>query len=338
MPSALQISHDFIAELLLPQLKRALPDAYDRLAVGIIGTGSDVLGLDDDISRDHHWGPRANVLYLGQDSEKVAARVRECFVSLPRRYREIELAVNVKNQTGVCAGTIEDFFIEFLGTAELPCCDSDWLKYCEVDLLHVTGGAMVYDGLGEMTRRRELLAYYPENLWKKRLADWCMYACGRDAPYNVHRVSKRGDLISSTIYFGLCAKRLMELCFMLNRRYAPYTKWLNRAFRQLPNYANEMADLLDRAFATSDWNARVHLLIDASYIVVGALADLGLTDRPPRNAFDEHLTDLILYHSASQIYSSLPRELLRPSFNQIEVWEKKAREVLFDENDYFRKS
>jgi hypothetical protein len=275
---------------------------------------------------------------LRQDADRVASRVRQCIEKLPPKYRDFDLALNVKNQTGVCEGAIEDFFIEFLGTAELPQCDTDWLKFCEVDLLHVTGGDIVYDGLGEITRRREVLKYYPDVIWKKRLADWCMYACGRDAPYNLHRVSKRGDEITSTIYLGLCAKRMMELCFMLNRQYAPYTKWLNQSFRRLPKYGEEMAVLIDQVFATNDWNARVHLLIDASYIVVNALADLKLAARFPRNKFDEHLTDLVLYSAASQIYGSLPRDLLRPSFNQIEVWEKKAREVLFDDNDYFKKS
>jgi hypothetical protein len=65
------------------------------------------------------------------------------------------------------------------------------------------------------------------------------------------------------------------------------------------------------------------------------LADLNLTEPPRRRVFDDSLTDLSLYDSAAQIYSGLPEELFQPSFNQIELWEKMAREVLFDTNDYF---
>ena len=140
-------------------------------------------------------------------------------------------------------------FERFLQTDQLPACDLDWLNLCEVDLFHVTAGQVVYDGPGELTRRRQALAYYPDNVWKKRIADWCMYLTGRDAPYNIHRVSKRGDDLTCTIYFGLCVKRLMELCFALNRRYAPYTKWLNRTFRTLPRFADELAPLIDDAIA-----------------------------------------------------------------------------------------
>ena len=68
------------------------------------------------------------------------------------------------------------------------------------------------------------------------------------------------------------------------------------------------------------------------------MAELDLTAPPIRREFDEGLTDLTLYDSAAQIYSTIPAELFGPSFNQIELWERMAREVLFDTNDYFQSS
>ena len=128
----------------------------------------------------------------------------------------------------------------------------------------------------------------------------------------------------------------MELCFALNVRYAPYTKWLNQTFRKLPKYADQLAPLIDLAASESSWKERVQILVEANYVIADALADLDLTDPPVRRKFDDGLSDLTLYDSAAQIYSSLPSELFAPSFNQIELWERMAREVLFDSNDYFR--
>ena len=79
---------------------------------------------------------------------------------------------------------------------------------------------------------------------------------------------------------------------------------------------------------TPVWSERVHTLIDANYVLADAIADLGLTDKPIRREFDDGLTDLTLYFSAARIYDSLPDELLGPSFNQIEHWEKMARDDL----------
>lgn len=337
--TGLAVSCEFIESTLMPLLKESLPDDFDRLAVAVVGTGSDVLGLDDSISRDHHWGPRANVLYLREDAHRLQDRVRSLFEEkLARRYREFEVQVNVGNLTGVCCSAVEDFFKRFLQTDQFPTCDLDWLDLCEVDLFHVTAGRVVYDGPGELTKLRRKYAYYPDNVWKKRLADWCMYVSGRDAPYNIHRIAKRGDDLTCTVYFGQCLKRLMELCFALNRRYAPYTKWLNPTFRVLPKYADQLAPLIDDAFAADTWSERVQILIEANYVVAHALADLGLTVPPVRREFDEGLTDLTLYDSAARIYSTLPEEMLAPSFNQTELWESMAREVLFDTNDYLQNS
>ena len=337
--TGVDVSRDFIVEVLLPELRSTLGGEMERLAVAIVGTGSDVIGLDDEISQDHHWGPRANVMYLREDAKQLRGAVTKVLTEqIPRSYGGFDVHVGIGNLTGVCCASVEDFFQRFLGTDQLPQRDVDWLALCEVDLFHVTSGAVIHDGPGELTRRRAALAYYPDDVWKKRIADWCMYVTGRDAPYNLHRVSKRGDELTSTIYFGLCIKRLMELCFAVNRRYAPYTKWLNRTFRRLPRCAEELAGFIDEAVAESSWRRRVELLIEANFAIAAALADLGLTQPPQRREFDEGLTDLTLYDSAAQVYRTLPQELFAPSFNQIELWEKMAREVLFDANDYLQNS
>ena len=285
--TGVDVSRDFIAEVLLPRLADSLSGEVDRLAVAIVGTGSDVIGLDDEISQDHHWGPRANVMYSRADAARLGPAVRQVLAErIPRHYAGYEVHVGIGNLTGVCCAAIEDFFARFLGTDRLPERDLDWLAYCEVDLFHVTAGEIVHDGLGELTRRREALAYYPDDVWKKRIADWCMYVTGRDAPYNLYRVSKRGDELTCSIYFGLCLKRLMELCFALNRRYAPYTKWLNRTFRVLPECADELAGFIDEAVVASTWRKRVDLLIEANYVIADALGEMGLADRPNRREFD----------------------------------------------------
>ena len=62
----------------------------------------------------------------------------------------------------------------------------------------------------------------------------------------------------------------------------------------------------------------------------------GLTSKPVFKPFDDGLTDLTLYSSATEIYAQLPTEWRRVSFNPIEHWEAMARLVLFDTGDYFQ--
>ncbi len=44
-------------EVFLPVLQEKYSEILPRLSVGVIGIGSDVLGADDELSRDHDWGP-----------------------------------------------------------------------------------------------------------------------------------------------------------------------------------------------------------------------------------------------------------------------------------------
>lgn len=337
MATGREISICFINEVVWPLLERELDAEAKGLAVAVIGTGSDVSGLDDEISRDHHWGPRANVMVLPEQAESLLPRVHDALERLPAEYQGFKVARDLKIMTGVCTTSIDGFFRYFLDTDRLPQTDLEWLAHCEVDLLHVTSGVVVVDGPGELTRRRAALAYYPNNVWRKRIADWCMYITGRDAPYNLYRMAKREDALTASIYKAQYAKQVMELCFTLNQRYAPYTKWLNRSFRKLPRFAADIAPQLDALYSEPDLRKNTMQMIELNYTVAEAIAELGLTRKPVRVPFDEGLTDLTLYGSAAQIYESLPEEMLRPSFNRTELWERLARDVLMDHNDYFRK-
>lgn len=338
MATGLEISTDFINEVVLPLLNREMPDDIGRVAVAITGTGSDVLGLDDDISRDHHWGPRATVMFLKKGAAELQEKIDGVLAKCPKKFREFNVEHDLASMTGLCSCEVERFFSNYLGDHRFPPRnDADWLDLCEVDLFHVTSGRVVYDGAGELTRLRREMSYYPDAIWQKRIADWCMFLSGRDSPYNFHRVSKRGDELTGRIYMAMYTKRVMEFCFIINRQYAPYTKWLNRLMRRLPEHVDRVVPMLDELLELKDARAKVMLQVEINYYFAEVLSELGLTSRPERQAFDESLTDLTLYNSAAQIYRKLPVEYLDSSFNQVEHWEAMARKAILDPNDFVQK-
>jgi hypothetical protein len=59
----LDLCRAYYTEVLAPLLASHLPKLGDSYAAALIGWGSDVLGHDDDLSRDHEWGPRC-ILFL----------------------------------------------------------------------------------------------------------------------------------------------------------------------------------------------------------------------------------------------------------------------------------
>jgi hypothetical protein len=58
--TGLELARRFFAEAVEPLVASVAPDL--RFSAGLLGDGSDVLGYDDDVSRDHGWGPRCQLL------------------------------------------------------------------------------------------------------------------------------------------------------------------------------------------------------------------------------------------------------------------------------------
>jgi hypothetical protein len=71
---------DMVAPLIAEELSRL---AY---AAGRLGSGSDVLGLDDAISRDHDWGCRLTILVDARDRDVVPELSGLLDQGLPERY------------------------------------------------------------------------------------------------------------------------------------------------------------------------------------------------------------------------------------------------------------
>ena len=68
----------------------------------------------------------------------------------------------------------------------------------------------------------------------------------------------------------------MRLCFLLERRYAPYAKWLGTAFRRLDAW-DEVGPALEAALRTADFTEREDAFVAAIEAVAGRHNALGIT-------------------------------------------------------------
>lgn len=80
----LELGRRFYAEAVRPLLDACFPDLPH--AAAHLGTGSDVLGFDTELSTDHDWGPSA-LLFLREADFPAADAIRETMArGLPRRF------------------------------------------------------------------------------------------------------------------------------------------------------------------------------------------------------------------------------------------------------------
>jgi len=94
----------------------------------------------------------------------------------------------------------------------------------------------------------------------------------------VGRAGDVGDELGSALIAASLVRDLMRVCFFVERRYAPYSKWFGTAFARLA-CGPALGPLLERTLRASQWREREGWLARAYAAVVALHNGLGLT--PP---------------------------------------------------------
>src|SRR5262245_59065138 len=78
-----KICGQFYTEAVRPILSSDFP--HVKHAAALIGSGSEVLGFDDDVSTDHHWGPRV-MLFIEAENQPEAQIIQILSQKLPYEF------------------------------------------------------------------------------------------------------------------------------------------------------------------------------------------------------------------------------------------------------------
>lgn len=286
MTDGIGLAHDYYDDLVAPVLLARHPGLPH--AAGRLGSGSDVLGLDDETSRDHDWGLRLTLLVEADAVDGVERLLEQ---QLPPTYRGLPvrfaLARDPMVRVRVEVTTAEEFVGSHLGLdASGPLTGPDWLCLTGQALLEVTAGQVFRDDLGVLTGLRQKLAWYPDDVWRYVLAaDWTRL--GEDLPL-LGRAGQRGDDLGSRVIGARLVDIAMHLAFLLCRRWPPYPKWRGTLFTRLP-LAGELLPPLTAVLALQDWSDRQEAMARALAVLARAQRAAGLpcvADAPTEPFFD----------------------------------------------------
>lgn len=326
-----ELNRRFYAEAVQPILAEAFPGL--TYAAALIGYGSDVLGYDTERSVDHEWGPRL-LLFLRAEDDATIARALDGILrkSLPATFagystnfsRPDSTDGGVRHAEPLAPGadgevnhhiqmlTLDEFTRWELGIpADTPLTPVDWLTFPEQKLLEVTAGAVYHDDLGSVTALRERLAYHPHDVWLYRLsAQW--QRISQEEAF-LGRCGEVGDDLGSCVVAARLVRDLMRLCFLIERRYAPYSKWLGTAFARLP-LAERLEPLFARALAAATWQDREEPLARAYEVVARATNALDVApaqDPTARLYFDRPFQVIRAERFAKALSGTITDETLR---------------------------
>ena len=244
-----------------------------------LGSGSDVLGFDTPRSTDHGWGPQLHLFVAASEVDAVRTIIDsglpEEFHGWPVHFGWDEVAV----QYHVHVGTLDEWLKSHLGfDSQVDITVQNWLTTPQQLLLEVTAGAVFHDPDGELKHVRNKLEWYPNDVWLWLLA--CQWRRIAQEEAFVGRTAEVGDALGSRILAARIVRDLIRLCFLIERRYAPYSKWLGSAFRNL-RIASDLTPHLDAALKATDYPAREAALCSAYEYVGRCHNQLNLT--PPVN-------------------------------------------------------
>lgn len=277
--NGLTLAEKYFHEYGLPMILRDFPLHAERMACGLVGDGSECFGFDDEISRDHDWGPGFCIWLTLEDYDDIAEELIQKYKQLPQTFlgygprRQSEWG---KERIGVFE--IGDFYFRYIGYTSVPQNNEEWMIVPESALAAATNGKIFYDPFGEFSSiRNRLLQFYPDDVRLKKMAARCM-TIAQSGQYNLERCIKREDQFATRYAETKFCIDVVSFIFLLNRRYTPFYKWMSRSLVALPRLGKEIFEKIGLLIQTADSRLKPELVEEICSMIIAELKAEGLTD------------------------------------------------------------
>lgn len=226
MIKGLELSKQYYETYGKPMIAGQFPEYESRIAVGLVGQGSECFGYDDESSRDHDFEAGFCMWLTKEDEEAIGFLLSRAYRKLPEEF------MGVKKQAqsffgGNRRGVLEtgEFYSRFTGSKGAPEAWQQWMEIPESSLAEAVNGQVFRDDLGEFTRiRNELKKGFPEDVRLKKLASRLAMAA-QSGQYNYSRCLKRGESGAAGLALAGFVKYAASAVYLLNHQYTPYYKW-----------------------------------------------------------------------------------------------------------------
>ena len=232
----LEEARKFYEEAGAEMISRNFGDLENRIAVGLVGHGSECFGFDDQTSRDHDFETGFCLWLTKDDEEKIGFR-------LMRAYDKLVKSVNGERADRVVENGFQgvfvtgDFYRRYTGCDGAPKTWQDWLYTNSAYFAEATNGEVFRDDLGEFTKiRNEILHGMPEDVRAKKIGS-CSLKAAQSGQYNYARCLAHGEEGAAMLALFEFVTNAIELAFLLNRKHCPYYKWALRSMDGLDKFA-----------------------------------------------------------------------------------------------------
>lgn len=278
----IEISKAYFEEYGRPMLEKDFSDILPYLCVGMVGSGSDCYGFDDEISRDHDFEPGFCIFIPNEDvvDRRKEFLLERAYAKLPKEFMGLKRSL-VSPVGGRRNGVIrtEEFYTNKIGSADGKLSVLDWLTISESYLFEATNGEIFFDNYGEFSEIRNRIMNMPEDIRLKKLAG-NMLLMAQSGQYNYGRCLSHGETGAAQLAVIEFVNAAMKTVFLLNKKYMPYYKWSFRAMRDLKlfsTFSDSFEYLLTSENDSATAQTKTDVIEDIASMIIGYLIDNEMT-------------------------------------------------------------
>ena len=243
----LEICRAYYEEYGIPMLEKNFSEYLDKIAIGLVGEGSDCFGFDDEFSKDHDWGPGFCMWVTKETYEQIGPALQEAYEALPKEYRGYVWKESTWGSARRGVQTISGFYRRILG-ADVT--SDTWENLEDYALAAATNGEVFADPEGIFSHMRQhLKENYPKKLRFLKIAEAIALFC-QNGQYNASRMLKRGDAVTARLLLGKAVTEALKILYYVEEKYPPHDKWLLYGIRSTGKYEN-IISLLEKAVTDS---------------------------------------------------------------------------------------
>lgn len=289
----LDIAYRYYKEYGEEMIRSLFPEYEGRIAVGLVGEGSECLGFDDELSRDHDFEAGFCLWITREDERLFGFKLERAYSKLPKEFMGTvrqPLSPAGGNRHGVIV--IEDFYGKFLGAPTAPDTLERWLYTPSAMLRSASNGEVWRDDLSAFSSVRDVLKQgYPEDVRRKKLAAHLALA-HQSGCYNYPRSLEREDVGAAYLSLFEFVRHVISAVYLLNNEYEPFYKWAFRGLDSLGRLSDMKEPLLALAKGERSGAEMLSLVEKVSSSLIGEIRAQGLSKAVCEN-LDTHALSVL---------------------------------------------
>ena len=275
----LELAESFYLNVGRPKIREEFPEYYTKMAIGLVGPGSECFGFDDELSQDHDWGPGFCLWLSSENYERIGSSLQAMYEQLPPVYAGFGPRVaSPGEEARVGVGQIVSFYKTYTGLDHVPQNNREWLSIPEQSLAVCTNGKIFHDPSGKFSLwRKALKSFYPNDVRLKKIASRCL-TVAQYGQYNYQRSIQRSESVAAQYALSKFCSDLISLVFLINREYMPFYKWMHKAVKRLPLMGKKIHGMIDNLMMERNQRSKFRIIEECCALLIEMLRYEDLTD------------------------------------------------------------